>query len=281
MDSNKIDIYFVDNVVNKENAASITKFVSSGGGLILAEEGSKWSSNAENTAFATKFPANWVAGHLGIIIGGLPAKVTTYKSDEAKAIKTVPALERNLLHALPTLKNSRKSSSEGYRIALNTLIRSGQYLIAKDTFGQKLFNEILNAAKNTYEGTKDSAAFCGISYLFYPVFLAQKTVKKGDLRKSPDVAKFPYNVGRRAKRVTKKVTIKATTGDYPAKFYLSQAVRWIWRATGLYAAAADVVRISLPKSLIGKAKVRNFHILYIQLYTMTLRDYIHGTVDIG
>ena len=128
-------------------------------------------------------------------------------------------------------------------------------MIIPETYPLEQYDAIYSKTYQIYSSTSDSVTFCRLGLTLYQIYLAQDPINEAGLKVAPDVAIFPFEVPSDAERVTKAVTFDATTGDYHSKFLYSGAGSWVWRATGLYAAPSEVVKVTLPESLIGKAKV--------------------------
>ena len=257
MTTSGINVYYTKahKADTEENAALIRDFVATGGGLIISDQAWTWdgNNNPDDLPYATGYKGNWVTSHMGIVFGS-----NMYSRTTSNPIGTIPALERNLFYALDTIETGT-AGTDAYNIAVNTLSRVADYVMIPETYTLEQYNTIYSKAEQIYSSTGDSVTFCRLGLTLYQIHLAQDPINTAGLKVAPDMATFPYEVPSDAERVTKAVTIDATTGDYHRKFWYSGAGSWVWRATGLYAAASEVVKVTLPESLIGKAKVSSHH----------------------
>ena len=225
---------------NEANAVLIRDFVSSGGGRIISDQAWSWHKS-DGPPYATGYEGNWVTSHFGILFG-----TNMGSRDTDNPIDTIPALERNLFYAAKTIEAAGDTESDAYKIALTTIARVGDYVVIPETYGLEHYNQINTLAESLYETSSETIAFCRFSLSLYKVYVDQNPVDETRLRIAPDVATFPYEVPSDAERVDRIVTIDATTGDYHSKFSYSGAGRWVWRPTGLYAAASEVVTVTVP-----------------------------------
>jgi hypothetical protein len=67
----------------------------------------------------------------------------------------------------------------------------------------------------------------------------------------PGVADFPGEVDPNEPRVTERVTVSATYGGLDARYHYAAAGSPVWRSTGLYVPAGEIVTVTVPPALVG------------------------------
>ena len=73
--------------------------------------------------------------------------------------------------------------------------------------------------------------------------------------KAANISVFPYDVPDKAEKVDETIEIDGNTSCQPRQFIASNPGEAIWRSTGLYAKAGDIVSLSFPEHIVGKIKV--------------------------
>ncbi len=218
------------------DVAAVDKFIRGGGGFVAASLGWGWSQLNPGKSLTAHHAGNKLLAPAGIVWADGTLERTTAKGFATTA--PIPAFA-HAATALDALLGATPPAPAALAQASWTVTHAARSLPENDQLLQPRFAALKNQTNTVPTAAKPfkAAQAAGRLALTLQILDANKAAPEAT-RAHPAAADFPGAVPPDAPRLTRKVSVDTSVPR--------------WHSTGLYAAAGEVVTVTLPASAAGK-----------------------------
>ncbi|MFL0789854.1 MAG: M60 family metallopeptidase, partial [Prochlorococcus sp.] len=239
-------------LADQEDTA-VQEFLNGGGGLLTAGHAWWWRSQNQDKSIATDHPGNQILLNSGLMISGEALRVGTanIRDDlEFELLNAVSAKEQLKQH----INGGANLSSENLNKAVQTINNAIEVLPFEF---EEFYTELRDLRVNI--GELIPTAEAPINTIDNPLLAFAASIDSRFANTLPSASitahessdRFPGSVEENAERISSSVEIDASYEGRDDGFIYSQAGKDIWRSTGIYAPAGEVISITLPEGAIG------------------------------
>ncbi|MGA2202627.1 MAG: M60 family metallopeptidase [Terriglobales bacterium] len=232
--------------VSAAQATDLRKFLTHGGGLILAASVSHWEDQSTNGETVAEYPGNAILAPVGILWTDVDVRGNADAAYAARQDIPPMASVSPALLAIRTLREGKTPSAAELDQASRVLMTTAGIVPAEDRLFLPLFRKVMEGFHpDHFPSAKNPVAKADVlTRLAIALDRRNMDVAHPEkMRPYPSAAEFPGAVPSTAKAVTKNIVVDTS---HPR-----------WHSTGLYAAPGQIILVDVPASAVNHGlKVR-------------------------